>query len=113
MSGLSVKLFEELWTRIDAEAQARKDSQAALSRLTEHYQRLDEEDKSVANVVLVRWVTEGNTRQRYDALALIREFEIRSALPALRENLASLAQATGPSVPFDREKLEQIIAGLE
>jgi hypothetical protein len=113
MSGLTRRDFEALWIRVDTEALERKDSQGALQFLTEYYSRLDDDDRFVVNRVLTLWVSEANPRQRYDALAMIRKFEIRSALPSLRENLARLAHATGPSVPFDREQVEEIIAGLE
>jgi hypothetical protein len=57
-------------------------------------------------------VLEGDERQRFDALALIDEFRIRSALSALEADLARLTDAVGPSVPTDRAKLERIISDL-
>jgi hypothetical protein len=113
MSGLSRRDFEDLWARLDAEAQAAKFSHEALLRLTEFYRRLDQEDRRVVDEVLASWVLEGDERRRFDALALIDEFEIRSALPALQGHLARLADAVGPSVPTDRAKLERMIAHLQ
>jgi len=82
-------------------------------RLTDYYRHLDKDDRQVVDDVLISWILKGDKYQRYDALATIRKFEIRSALPSLRENLTRLEHATGPSVPDDREQLEEIIAGLE
>ncbi len=113
MSGLSRRDFEDLWERFDAEAQAAKFSHEALLRLTEFYRGLDQEDRQVVDEVLASWVIEGDIRRRFDALALIDEFEIRSALPALQADLDRLADAVGPSVPTDRAKLERIIARLQ
>jgi hypothetical protein len=112
MSGLSRREFEDLWERFDAEAQAARFSHEALLRLTDFYRRLDEDDRQVVDEALASWVLEGDERRRFDALALIDEFGIRSALPALEEELARLADAVGASVPTDRAKLERIIAGL-
>src|SRR6266568_6862904 len=112
MSGLSRRDFEELWERLDSDAQAAKFSHEAVLRLTNYYRSLDDEDRQVVNEVLVSWVLEGDERRRFDALALIDEFGIRSALPALEADLARLADAVGASVPTDRAKLERIIAGL-
>jgi hypothetical protein len=113
VSGLTKAEFEELWTQLDADALEEKYSQGAFLRLTEYFGHLDEDDKRVVGEVLFSWILDGNARQRFDALAIIEDFEIRSALPVLRENLTRLEDATGPSVPDDREQLEQIIAHLE
>jgi hypothetical protein len=112
MTGLSRRDFEDVWGRFDAEAQARKFSHEAVLRLADYYRRLDDEDKRVVDETLASWVLEGDERRRFDALALIDEFRIRSARPALEADLAQLADAAGPSVPTDRAKLERIIAGL-
>jgi hypothetical protein len=112
MSGLTRRDLEGLWERFDAEAQAAKFSHEALLRLTDFYRGLDDEDRRVVDETLASWVLEGDARRRFDALALIDEFRIRSALPALEEELARLADAVGASVPTDRAKLERIIAGL-
>ena len=112
MSPLSRPDFEDVWERLDAEAQAAKFSHEALLRLTDFYRRLDDEDRRVVDETLASWVLEGDERRRFDALALIDEFGIRCALPALEADLARLADAVGASVPTDRAKLERIIADL-
>jgi hypothetical protein len=112
MSGLSRREFEGVWERFDAEAQAAKFSHEAVLRLADYYRHLDNEDKRVVDETLASWVLEGDERRQFDALALIDEFRIRSALPALEADLARLANAAGPSVPTDRAKLQRIIADL-
>lgn len=113
MSDLSRDEFEELWAKLDADAQAAKFSHGAVLRLADFYRQLGEEDRRVVDEVLASWVLEGDARRRFDALALIDEFEIRSALPALQAELAGLSEAVGPSVPTDRAKLRRIIAHLQ
>ena len=113
MSGLTRESFEDLWARLDAEAQANKFSQEALLRLSELYRALDDDERKTVDAVLRDWVLEGNPRQRFDALALIDEFIIRDAASQLRTALERLEHATGPSVPTDRAKLQRILARLE
>lgn len=113
MSGLTRQSFGDHWARLDAEAQANKSSHGALLRLIEFYRELDAQDRYVVDDMLAGWALDGDARQRFDALALIDEFRIRSALPAMRSGLARLEQATGPSVPSDRAKLERILRRLE
>lgn len=112
MSGLSRRDFESVWEQFDAEAQAAKFSHEAVLRLADYYRRLDTDDKRVVDETLAFWILEGDERRRFDALALIDEFQITSALPTLEADLARLANTTGPSVPTDRAKLERIIAEL-
>jgi hypothetical protein len=113
MSGLAREAFEALWERLDEEAEAAKFSHEALLRLTDFYRRLDDkDDRRVIDETLASWVLEGDERHRFDALAVIHEFHVRSALPALEAELARLDDAVGPSAPTDRAKLERIIADL-
>ena len=84
MSSLRRDKFERLWERLDAEALAAKQSQEATVRLTSFYAGLDEGDRAVVNAAIAEWVVGDDNRRRFDALALIQEFEIRSAVPALR-----------------------------
>ena len=113
MSGLTRVAFEDAWKRLDDEAEASKFSQQALLRLFGFYRGLDTEDQRVADEALVAWLADGNARQRFDALALVDKFEIRSALPSLRAPLSRLRDDQGASVPYDRAKVERIISHLE
>src|SRR5690606_7287783 len=101
-----------LWEQLDADAQAAKFSHEATLRLADFYRLLDCEDRRVVDEALASWVVDGDERHRFDALALIDEFQIRSALPVLEADLARLAGAVGPSVPTDRAKLERIVENL-
>src|SRR4051794_29081176 len=113
MSGITRQAFEDLWARLDSEAQANKFSHEALLRLIEAYHALDSDERETVDAVLRDWVLEGNPRQRFDALALIDEFAIRTARPQLKIALERLNHAAGPSVPTDRSKLQRILARLE
>ena len=112
MSGLSRADFESLWARLDAEAMAAKQSQEATVRLTSFYGRLDAGDREVVDEVLAEWVVSGDDRRRFDALALICEFEIRSAVPALRTRLESVPEESGGPLTDERERLERLVVAL-
>ncbi len=114
MSVLTSEEVERLWARLDDEAQAVKLSHQAVMRFEEFYRQLSEPDRSVVDGVLANWIDRGlDSRRRFDALALVSRFQIRSALPAVQLALSSLDSAEGPSVPFERSKLGRIIAKLE
>ena len=113
MSGFTRDAFEALWAKLDADAQAEKFSQGTVLRLADFYRQLDEEDRRVVNEVLASWVRDGDARRRFDALALIDHFDVRSALPAVQADLERLSSAVGPSVASDRAQLERIIARLQ
>ena len=113
MTGLSVSEFDAFWEAFDRKAQEDKFSHQALLRLIAFYRSLDEEDQVVVDERLADWVGSDNVRKRFDALALIDEFGVRSALPALRADLRRLEHAEGPSIPSDRAKLLRIIDKLD
>ena len=112
MSGLDRAEFESFWERLDAEALAAKFSQEATIRLASFYRGLDEDDRAVVDAALAEWVSGENARRRFDALALIHEFEIRSAVPALRERMQSLAGAAEGPLADERARTERIVAAL-
>jgi hypothetical protein len=113
VSGLSRRDFEELWERVDADAQAAKFSQGALLRLMAFYRGLDADDQHTVNEALAVWVTQGDERRKFDALALVEEFKIRSATPALHQQLDRLTRSADPSAPYDRAWIERIMTDSE
>lgn len=104
-----IRMNEE-WARIDAEAHARKDSQSAVFALEEFYRSLSSDERSAANAVLVEWLSDDG--KRYDAMALIAEFSVVTALPALRELEARTEHSDQPSAPYDWAKVNRLIAKL-
>jgi hypothetical protein len=112
MSGLSREDFETFWTRVDAEVVESKHSQEATIRLVSFYRDLDDEDRALVDAALADWVIRGDEGRRFDALSLIQEFEIRSALPALRARLASLPTGSGGPVGGERARLQRVMEAL-
>jgi hypothetical protein len=104
--------MNEYWERVDREASEYKDSYLALDRVHAMYGRFDPEKRDMADQVLSEWVLSDQEGKRFDAIALIREFEITSAIPALRELAARLESSEEPGAPFEREKVEGLVEEL-
>lgn len=104
--------MDELWRRIDDEAEERKDSPSAVFALEKWYISLRDEDRQAADDVLIEWALSNNDKKRFDALALINRFVIVGAVPALRRLAERLEEATLPSSPYDWAKVNRIIGRL-
>lgn len=102
----------EAWEAIDRDAEARRDSPAALPALERAYSELAGEDRVRVDEVLIEWSLSDDSKKRFDALALIDVFLIRSALPALRALEREFDSSDAPSAPFDLAKVRRIIDGL-
>lgn len=105
--------LNQFWLDTDRAAQQRKDSQSAILALQDLYTSLSEHEKLVADQVIVEWAVSDDTRKRYDGLALINRFGIRSALPALRQLADRFEKADGPSSPYDWAKVNRLIGRLD
>ena len=66
----------------------------------------------MADQVLAEWALSDDEAVRFDALALIDEFKITNAAPALRKLKSRLASSSEPGAPYELQKVYRIIAGL-
>ena len=105
------------WTalrdRLDAEAIAMKESQAVVIELSRRYAALDADAREVVDELLSEWVLSDDEKHRFDALALVSDHRVLSALPALRELLVRLDGSTTPGAPYEQAKIRRILACLE
>lgn len=105
------------WTalseRLDAEARAMKEAQAAVIELSQRYALLDGEARPVVDELLSEWALSDDENQRFKALALVSDHRIVSALPALRELLVKLQDSPTPGAPYEQAKIRRIMARLE
>ena len=85
---------------------------AVRKRLHALYQRFDIEERTMANQVLAEWILSDDEDLRFDALSLINDFKIVSAIPALRELATRLESTNTPGAPFERMKVQRIIRNL-
>ena len=96
----------------DDDATWLKDSQIALEKLSGLYRKFDAAERRMADQVLSEWVSSEDEGLRFDALALIDEFKIDTAISALHELAARLVLSTEPSAPYELKKVQKIIPGL-
>jgi hypothetical protein len=85
----------------------------ALERLSELYRGLSQSERGFADQVLAEWLKSDQEARRFDAVALIREFRVTSAAPALRDLAQRLTRSDDPGAPFEREKVEGLLQELE
>jgi hypothetical protein len=81
---------------IDAEAKALTDPYVTLDRLRGEFRKLDADERSVANEVLGEWALSDDEKLRFDALVLIEELNITTALPVLEELMRRYAKSASP-----------------
>lgn len=100
------------WDLANREAEEFKDPFLALERVNGMYRGLSAADRELANEVLAEWALSDEEAKRFDAVALIREFHVVAAAPALRDLGRRLARSTDPGAPFEREKVEGLLREL-
>jgi hypothetical protein len=104
--------MERFRERVDREALELKDSYLAVDRLSALYEEFNDSERALADEVLCEWVLSENEAIRFDAMALIRQFGVFAAVPALRRRGGRLEGASEPGAPFEREKVEALIDEL-
>jgi len=97
---------------VSARAVANKASQEALLAMAERYRSLPEDERGIVDQLLSDQLASDDETVRFDSLALIREFRIVAALPALRALAESLQQQQSPGAPYERAKVDRLIGAL-
>lgn len=98
--------------RADDEAKALKDPYVTLEKLRALYLKFDDDERQMANQVLSEWTLSDDESLRFDALALIDDLKIDTAVPALQRLVKYLGSSTEPSAPYELKKVHRILAGL-
>jgi hypothetical protein len=105
--------WQKAWAEITARAEETKDSMSAIPALLNAYDALGEDERTVVNAVLAEAAESGNETERFDALALIREFTITEAVPSLKRLATRLEISDDVGAPFELEKVNTILGHLE
>ncbi|MGD0182849.1 MAG: hypothetical protein ABSC15_23810 [Terriglobales bacterium] len=63
----------------------------------------------MADQVLDEWVLSEDENVRFDALALIHDLKIATAMPSLRALATRLTSSTVPSAPYELKKVNRLI----
>jgi hypothetical protein len=104
--------MESWWADTDARELARKRSQGVLFDLIAKYESFDSRDRSLADQVVCEWTTSTDDRKRFDALAMIDHFHIRSAIPQLRALESEIAKKRDHEAPYELAKVRRILERL-
>jgi len=96
----------------DDEATSLKDSYLALDRLHALYEKFSDDERSMADQVLAEWVLSADEKMRFDAIALINDFKIVSAIPALQKLAERLMLSDTPGAPYEIKKIRRVIGSL-
>ncbi|MEJ7786517.1 MAG: hypothetical protein WKF96_17075 [Solirubrobacteraceae bacterium] len=102
--------LETFWASAIREAHDCKDPFLALDRLFTLYRSLDPVERELAHQVLAEWLVSDDETKRFVAVALVREFRVVTAAPALRQLSDQLQRCDGPGAPFERRKVEDLLS---
>lgn len=105
--------WSQLRDRIQRAAAEAKLSQAAWLELSARYRLLSPESRGVVNALLAEWVLSDDPGLRSDAVYVIDDHGIVSAVPELRAQLRKLEGSTDPGARFEREELQELIEKLD
>jgi hypothetical protein len=106
------KEMTEFRRAANEEAMLLKESYIAIKRLQALYQRFDAEERTMADQVIAEWVLSDDENIRFDAELLINHFQIKTAIPALRELAARLPSTCTPGAPYELQKVDRLIRKL-
>jgi hypothetical protein len=101
--------WEAFWRKADQVYEDAKDSQGALLALSDRYRELSPGDRKAVDELLAEKLVSGDENVRFDVLALVREFNIRSTEPQLRSLAARLKTEMTPGAPFELAKVNRIL----
>ena len=89
-----------------------KASQEALFWMSREYRRLSDEQRPAVDAEITAWLLSDDAGLRFDALVLIYEHRIVSALPELRLLATRLEHGRDPGDPFALVKVQRAIDRL-
>jgi hypothetical protein len=96
----------------ESDAKSFKDATIALEGLRALYAKFDENERRMANRVLGEWALSEDEGVRFDALSLIDDLGIKSAVSALQELANRLVSSAAPSAPYELKKVHRILDSL-
>lgn len=104
--------MDAFWRSANEEADSLKDPYVTLDRLRTLYEKFDADERRMADQVIAEWTADGAEGRRWDALALIEDLGIASAVPALRTMAERLARGAEPGARHWAERATKIADGL-
>lgn len=103
--------WERLWSEIQRDTE--KMPEEGTARISRVFADLPTPEQKMLSGLLAKWVVSADEGKRFDALALIREHELVSCLPALKALAARLVKSKEVGAPYELAKVKSIICLLE
>jgi hypothetical protein len=100
------------WELMHERVVAAKQASSMPLLLAKRYRRLSAVERPVVDEVLAEALLSDDEWRRFEAMALISEFYIVSAIPSLEFLSERLERATGPGAPYELKKVRRIVAEL-
>jgi hypothetical protein len=89
-----------------------RDAQGAVLELCRQYEMLSPGERAEIDGLLAESLGSSDEDVRFDALALIGEYRIASAVPQLRSLASRLLAETRPGAPFELAKVQRLLDRL-
>ena len=96
----------------DDEAKVLKDPYVTLEKLRVLYGNFNDAERRMANQVLNEWTLSEDESVRFDALAMIDDLKLATAVPTLNKLGERLGTSTQPGAPYELKKIYRILFGL-
>lgn len=113
---MSAEVVRRSWVenqlQASGQALANKQSQEALPEMYARYRALTPVERIVVDELLAEQLGSREENVRFDALAIVREFTISSALPALRVLADWLENQDSVGAPYEWAKVNRLIGFL-
>lgn len=97
---------------LDAAAVGTKDTHFVVLSLSRRYGALQRDEQQVVDELLAEWVLSDDPGLRFDAMAVIADHNIASAVPSLRRLAEALEGASEPSARYEWAKVNRLLAQL-
>ncbi len=102
-----------IWRKTAAEARALvdsgRDAMAPVALLSRLYSELTDDERHVADALLAEDLLSTDSGVRYDALWIVSDLAIESAVPALRALASRLAASTELGATFELQKVMRLL----
>ena len=102
----------EMRRQIDERAVRSKSSQSVVVGLSREYRRLGADERADVDVVLRSWLLSADEGERFDAVAVVDDNEVCSAIPALRELMDRLEASDEPGAVYEWAKVNRVLGRL-
>lgn len=104
--------WEEFRAELVRRAVESKSSQSVVVELSREYRRLSSDDRAEVDVLLSSWLLSADEAERFDAVAVIDDNEVCSAIPALRELMDRLEASDERGAVYEWAKVNRLLGRL-